>query len=177
MISGGRFLFGVGYGWCAEEMRNHKLEFKSRRDILRENILLCKEIWTKDEASFSGSHVNFEESWAWPKPTQKPHPPVIMGGAIGPKTIRHIVEFCDGWMPIGGMHNIDGGLKRLKEACQEAGRDFSTIDFSVFFGAPSGTDQLNHFADLGASRTVLGLPSAPADKVLPKLDEYAKLLG
>jgi len=82
VISNGRFEFGIGYGWNVEEMRNHKLDFKQRRDILREHILLMKELWTKDEAEFHGKHVQFEKSWAWPKPTQKPHPKVIMGGAL-----------------------------------------------------------------------------------------------
>ena len=78
MISNGRFDFGIGYGWNVEEMRNHKLDFTKRRDILREHILLMKELWTKEEASFHGEHVQFEKSWAWPKPVQKPHPPIWM---------------------------------------------------------------------------------------------------
>jgi len=179
MISGGRLLFGVGYGWCKEEMRNHGLAFKARRDILRENLLLCKELWTRDEASFSGKHVKFEKSWAWPKPSHKPHPPILMGGAIGPKTTAHVVEFCDGWMPIGGgMMDIEGGWKALAKACREAGRDLSTIELGVFYGAPVPieADQLKAYADMGVKRVVLGLPSAPAAKVLPALDGYAKHL-
>jgi probable F420-dependent oxidoreductase len=179
MISGGRLLFGVGYGWCKEEMRNHGLEFKARRDILRENLLLCKQLWTQEEASYSGSHVKFEKSWAWPKPSQKPHPPILMGGAIGPKTTSHVVEFCDGWMPIGGgMMDIEGGWKALEKACREAGRDLSTLELGVFYGAPVPieADQLKAYADMGVKRVVLGLPSAPAAKVLPMLDSYAKHL-
>ena len=122
MISNGRFELGVGYGWCKEEMRNHGLDYSKRRGILRENLLLCKELWTQDEASFSGKHIQFEQSWAWPKPTQQPHPPIVMGGAAGPKTAAHIAEFCDGWMPIGGNYDLDGGLKTINEACKNIGR-------------------------------------------------------
>jgi len=123
MISGGRFEFGIGYGWCVEEMRNHGLNYKKRREILREYILLMKELWTKEEASFNGEHVKFEASWAWPKPVQKPHPNIIMGGAAGPQTAAHVAEFCDGWMPIGGMYDFEGGLKQIHDACHKIGRD------------------------------------------------------
>lgn len=176
MISGGRFLFGIGYGWNREEMRNHGLAFKERRDILREYILLMKQIWTQDEAEFSGQHVQFEKSWAWPKPVQKPHPPIILGGAGTPRTFPHIIEFCDGWMPIGGMHDFEGGVKGLQQACKASGRDFSSIELGVFYGVQVEIDQLKAMADLGAKRAVLPLPSQAADQVLPVLDNYAKLL-
>ncbi len=175
-ISSGRLLFGVGYGWCKEEMRNHGLDYKKRRDLLREHCLLMKEIWTHDEAAYAGDSVKFEESWAWPKPTQSPHPPIIMGGAAGPKTLSHIVEFCDGWMPIGGMHDISGGLEALKVACKEAGRDISTIEIGAFFGAGGGADAIKSLEDQGVTRVVLGLPPKPEADVMPVLDEYAKLL-
>ncbi len=177
LISGGRFLFGIGYGWNREEMRNHGLEFKQRREILREKVLLMKEIWTKNEASFSGEHVQFEKSWSWPKPVQKPHPPIILGAAAGPRTFAHIIEFCDGWMPIGGLHDFEGGLKGLESACKDAGRDLDTLEFGVFYAAGVDTEQLKPLADAGVKRAVLPLPSKSADDVLPILDEYAKLLG
>ena len=177
MISNGRFELGIGYGWCVEEMRNHGLDFKKRRGILRENILLCKELWTKDAASFSGEHIQFEESWAWPKPVQRPHPPVVMGGAAGPKTAAHIAEFCDGWMPIGGAYDLDGGLKTIAEACDKIGRDPKTIDIGMFYAAGFKPDDLKKHSDKGAKRAILPLPSEGPDKVLPLLDKYAKLIG
>ena len=177
LISGGRFLLGIGYGWNREEMRNHGLEFKQRREVLREKILLMKEIWTNDEASFSGQHVQFEKSWSWPKPVQKPHPPIILGAAGGPKTFAHIIEFCDGWMPIGGLNDFEGGLKGLESACKDAGRDLDSLELGVFYAAGVDTDQLKALADTGVKRAVLPLPSKSADDVLPVLDEYAKLLG
>jgi len=177
MISGGRFLFGIGYGWNREEMRNHKLAFKDRRAVLRENILLMKELWTKDEASFEGTHVKVEKSWAWPKPVTKPHPPIILGGAAGPKTYPDLIEFCDGWMPIGGLHDVTGGLRGMQEAFKAAGRDISTLDLGVFFPMGFDATQVPALADLGVKRIVLPLPPKPAAEVLPILDGYAKLIG
>ena len=106
-LSNGRFLFGVGYGWNKEEMAQHGTAYGERRAILRENILAMKELWANDEASFEGEYVTIEPSWSWPKPTQQPGPPIILGGDAGPKTAAHIAEFCDGWMPIGGRHALD----------------------------------------------------------------------
>lgn len=177
LLSGGRVLFGIGYGWNREEMRNHGLVFKDRREILREKILLMRELWTKDEASFSGKHIQFEKSWAWPKPVQKPYPPIILGGAAGPKTYPHILEFCDGWMPIGGLHDFEGGLKGLQEACKAGGRDPASIELGVFFAAGFKPEQLKPLADAGVARVVLPLPPKPAADVLPILDQYAKLFG
>ena len=175
MISNGRFELGVGYGWCVEEMRNHGLDFKQRRAILRENVLLMKELWTKDAASFSGKHIQFEESWAWPKPVQKPHVPVLMGGAAGPKTAAHIAEFCDGWMPIGGAYDLDGGWAEITKACEAIGRDPATIDIGMFYMA-FDADKAKEDAAKGAKRGVIALPAEGPDVVLPLLDEYAKLL-
>ena len=176
MISGGRFEFGIGYGWCVEEMRNHGLNYKKRREILREYILLMKELWTKEEASFNGEHVKFEASWAWPKPVQKPHPNIIMGGAAGPQTAAHVAEFCDGWMPIGGMYDFDGGLKQIHDACNKIGHDPASIDLGVFFAMAPTDDAIAQFADKGVKRVILPLPPSEADKVLPVLDKYAKFI-
>jgi probable F420-dependent oxidoreductase len=177
MISGGRFELGIGYGCCVEEMRNHKLDFAKRRDILRENILLMRELWTKDEAEFSGEHIKFEKSWAWPKPVQKPHPPIVLGGGIGPSTAAHIAEFCDGWMPISSRYSVDEGLTMIGEACREVGRDPASVSLQMFYLGAVTPDEVRRDADRGAVRGILPLPSKGADEVLPILDEYAKLLG
>ena len=176
LVSGGRFLFGIGYGWNKEEMAHHGTAYLDRRAILRENILAMKELWTEDEAEFHGEFVDFAPSWAWPKPAQTPHPPVIMGGSPGPKTIADIVEFCDGWMPIYGRHPINDKLGELRRAAEEAGRDPGAIGIGVF-AAPADKDKLGELAEAGVERAVLGLPPAPAEKVLPLLDNYAALIG
>ena len=175
-ISQGRVLFGIGYGWNKEEMAQHGTAYLERRAILRENILAMKELWTQQEASFEGEHVAIEPSWAWPKPIQQPHPPIILGGAAGPKTIAHIVEFCDGWMPIGGRHDLLGKIQTVREAAQEAGRDPDSIEFGVC-GAPKDPAELERLAEAGVNRAVFGLPPAEPAVVLEKLKDRAKLIG
>ncbi|MEP6299659.1 MAG: LLM class F420-dependent oxidoreductase [Ilumatobacter sp.] len=174
-ISGGRFLFGVGYGWNKEEMAHHGAVYGERRDVLRENVLAMKQLWTQDEASFDGEHVKFSSSWSWPKPTQEGGPPVIMGGNAGPKTAAHIAEFWDGWVPIGGRHPLEK-WQTVVDACEAIDRDPETVERGVFGAAPS-QDTLTDLAAAGISRAVLGLPQGPRDEVMAKLDEYAPLVA
>jgi probable F420-dependent oxidoreductase len=177
MISGGRFELGVGYGWCVEEMRNHGLDFKSRRALLREKVLLMKALWTQEEASYQGELIQFESSWAWPKPIQQPHPPVLMGGAVGPKTAAHIAEFCDGWLPLGGAHDIDVGLERIAVACKAIGRDPASVTLDMFYARAPKPDEAKRHEELGAKRAIMPLPSEGRDVVLPLLDEYARMIA
>ena len=173
-LSNGRFLFGVGYGWNKEEMAQHGTEYTERRAILRENILAMKELWANDEASFDGEYVTIEPSWSWPKPAQRPGPPVILGGDAGPKTAAHIAEFCDGWMPIGGRHALDK-WDEVRAACDRIGRDPDTVELGVF-GAPPDEVKLLDLAAKGARRAVFGLPQGPRDEVLAALDAMAPLV-
>src|SRR6266851_6753222 len=114
LLSGGRFLFGIGAGWNAEEMENHGTEFKTRFKKMREQVLAMKEIWTKDEPTFKGEFVNFDPIWSWPKPVQKPGPPVLLGGESG-HTLQRVVDFCEGWFPRGrAAEKILPGLEDLK---------------------------------------------------------------
>ncbi len=175
MISGGRVLFGVGYGWNKEEMANHGLRYTERRAVLRENILAMKELWTKEEAEFHGSYVDFEPSWAWPKPVQKPHPPIILGADAGPKTMRHIIEFCDGWMPIAGRHSFRDRIAALRRMAEEAGRHPDSIELSLF-QAPADAGALEALAESGAARAVIGLPQGSPGQVIEALDALAPLV-
>ena len=136
LLSGGRFLFGIGAGWNAEEMENHKTEFKSRYRRMREQVLAMKEIWTKDEAQYHGEHVDFDPIWSWPKPAQKPHPPVLLGGESG-HTLQRVVDFCEGWFPRGRAGDVIlSGLEDLQARAARAGRDMKTISVSVFGAKP-----------------------------------------
>ncbi len=173
-LSNGRFLFGVGYGWNKEEMAQHGTAYTERRAILRENLMAMKELWTNDEASFDGEYVQIESSWAWPKPTQQPHPPIILGGDAGPKTAADIAEFCDGWMPIGGRHALDKWTE-VRAACERIGRDPDTVELGVF-GARPDVAMLTDLASKGVRRAVLGLPQNSRDEVLAALDEMAPLV-
>jgi probable F420-dependent oxidoreductase len=175
LLSNGRFLFGIGAGWNAEEMENHGTEFKSRFRLLRERILAMKEIWTKDEAKYHGEFVNFDPIWSYPKPAQKPHPPILLGGESG-HTLQRVVDFCDGWFPRG--RNADAilpGLADLKARATRAGRDPGKISVSVF-GAKAERATLDGYAAAGITRAILRLPSEGRDAVLPLLDQYAKLI-
>lgn len=176
MLSGGRFLFGVGGGWNAEEMEDHGTVFKTRWRLLRERILAMKELWTKDEAEFHGEFVNFDKSWSWPKPVQKPHPPIYLGGD-SPAMFDRIVDYADGWMPIGfRVGDLAGKMRTLRERAEKVGRDPKTIRVTLF-GAEPDRAALDKLAALGVERALFHLPSEKADKVLPLLDTYAKLIG
>jgi len=176
MISNGRFILGIGYGWNKEELAHHGVAYTERRAVLRERVLAMREIWTNDEAEFHGDHVDFSSSWSWPKPVQPGGPKVILGGSAGPKTIKDIVEFCDGWMPISGRYDLVGKIAEVRQAAEDAGRDPSEIEFGQF-GTPPKPEIIEGLIDAGAERIVLGLPPAPADKVLPVLDSHAELLS
>ena len=176
VLSNGRVIFGVGYGWNKEEMSNHGVAYLERRAILRENVLAMKELWTTEEASFAGDYVNIEPSWSWPKPVQQPHPPIVLGGGAGPKTFGDIAEFCDGWMPIAGRHEFASKVEALHEAARDAGRDPASLSLGIF-GAPADADQLRRFAAAGVTRAVLPVPSRSPDEVLARLDTYEPLIA
>ena len=176
VISGGRFLFGVGYGWNHEEMEAHGVDPKTRRKLVREKVLACKELWTKDEPEFHGEFVNFDKAWAWPKPVQAPHPPIVIGASPTPLHFRHIIEYGDYWMPIQGRFPISDGWTALREAAQEAGRDPATIGLGVFNGK-ADAGYLASIRDLGAEFVALGLPPLDRDAALAAMDAYAPLVA
>ena len=176
LVSNGRFTLGIGVGWNEEEMQDHGVDPKRRRSVARENVLAMRELWTQDEASFDGEHVHFEPTWSWPKPVQDPYPPIVMGGAGGPLTFRHIVEYCDGWMPIHGRRGIADKLADLRAAADEAGRDIATIELGVF-GCPADRQVIEDYAELGFTRCVLGVPPTGEADALRALDGYADVVG
>ena len=175
VLSRGRFLFGIGGGWNAEEMENHGTDFKKRWRILRERVLAMKEIWTKDEAEFHGEFVNFDKIWSWPKPAQKPHPPILMGGD-GPTTFDRVIEFCDGWIPIGVRSpNLPEKIAELRRRAEAAGRDPQKISVSVF-GAKPDRAAIDELAGAGVERVIFMVPAADRETVLPLIDKYAALI-
>ena len=177
-LSGGRFIFGIGGGWNAEEMEDHGTTFKSRWRLLREQILAMKEIWSKEEPEYHGEFVDFDKMWAYPKPIQKPNPPIIMGGD-GATTFDRVIEYCDGWMPVGGRPaegpSLPEKIAMLKRQAQEAGRDPASISVSIF-GAKHDPDQISRMEASGVDRVVFALPSVDRETVLPLLDECAKFI-
>ncbi len=174
-ISNGRFILGIGYGWNKEELAHHGVDYRDRRAVIRERVLAAKELWTNDEAEFHGEHVDFSPSWSWPKPVQQGGPPVVLGGAAGPRTARDIAEFCDGWMPIGARHDITSGWANIEAACNEIGRDPSEIELGVF-GAKPSIEALQELANLGVRRAAISLRQGTRDEVLAELERHAPLI-
>jgi probable F420-dependent oxidoreductase len=171
LISNGRFVFGIGFGWNREEMAQHGVTFPERRDLVREKMLAMRALWTRERAGYLGKRVKVEESWSWPKPVQRPHPQVLLGGAPGPKLFAHIAEYCDGWMPIGGA-GIAASLPLLSAALDAHGRDPSSVRI-VPFGTVPTPGKLDYYASIGVREVVLRIPSAARDEVLSVLDAYA----
>ena len=175
-VSNGRFLFGIGGGWNAEEIENHGTQFATRFKKMREQIESMKEIWTKSTAEYHGEIVNFSPMSSWPKPVQKPHPPVILGGAF-PWAARRAIRYGDGWIPIAGTGRADpfDYLPRFRQMAEEAGRDPRSLPVTLG-GAPEDADLLKRYRDLGVVRANFPVPPAKADEVLPKLDRLADLM-
>ncbi len=172
-LSGGRFLFGIGYGWNKEEMEQHGVAYPERRAVLREKVLLMKALWTQDEAAFDGDLIRLEPSWAWPKPAQDPHPPIIMGAAAGPKSLADMVEFCDGWMPLATRMDIAGDVARVREAVAASGRDASAFEITAY---GSRVEDLSSLVAAGVDRMVFSLRSLGPDETIPYLDRLAGAL-
>jgi probable F420-dependent oxidoreductase len=175
LVSGGRFVLGVGFGWNEDELEHHGVAMGARRAVAREHVLAMQRIWADDEAAFTGEHVRFSPSWSWPKPVQRPGPPVLLGGAPGPTLFAHVAEFADGWIPFGGA-GIRGALPELRRACEARGRDPSGLHV-VPMGVFPDAGKLAYYAEQGVTECVLRLPSAPRDRVLPVLDDYARHLA
>jgi probable F420-dependent oxidoreductase len=173
LLSGGRVLFGVGAGWNREEMENHGTNFATRFRLLRERVLAMKEIWTSDEAQFHGDLVDFDPIWSWPKPVQRPHPPVLVGGS-GERALRRVVEYGDGWMPMPGRGPIVERIPELQELAAAAGRP--PLPVSIYGVAPEPAT-LEHYRDAGIARCVFAIPSVTREEALPELDRLAELVG
>jgi probable F420-dependent oxidoreductase len=171
--SDGRFVFGIGFGWNADEIENHGVDMKRRRDIAREHVLAMQSLWRDEVASFDGEFVHLSPSWSWPKPGAG-RPPILMGGAAGPKLFAAVAEYADGWIPIGGA-GVRAALADLERACEARGRDPKSLRI-VPFGTVPDPGKLEYYASIGIEEVVLRLPGGPADKVLPRLDRLAALV-
>ncbi len=171
-ISNGRFLFGVGGGWNAEEMANHGTAFKSRFKLMRERIEAMKAIWTEKQPEYSGEMVNLSKMMTWPKPVQKPHPPVIVGGGF-PHAARRAIQYGNGWIPLGGRMDLPALVDEFYKMAAEAGRSREELPLTSF-GVSLEGDSIAKSAEVGIDRVVISLPSEAADKTLPVLDRIAE---
>ncbi|MCP5150440.1 MAG: LLM class F420-dependent oxidoreductase [Ectothiorhodospiraceae bacterium] len=172
LLSGGRFELGIGAGWNAEEMENHGTAFETRFRVMCERAKAIRAIWHDDEASYHGEFVQFDRIWSWPKPVQRPNPPIILGGETR-HTLRRVVEFCDGWMPRGrSFRDPAAEMARLRQHADEAGRDVASIATTIF-GAPPKPEFLDGCRANGVHRALFTLPSEGRDAILPMLDKLA----
>jgi probable F420-dependent oxidoreductase len=170
-VTGGRFLFGIGGGWNREEIENHATAFETRMQKMREQIEAMKAIWTENKPEYHGEIVKFHTMMTWPKPVQKPHPPVILGGAF-PWAARRAVRYGDGWYPNASSGNPEEYMPAFRKMAQEAGRDPASLPVTIG-GAPDDADKLKRFRDLGAARVNVTLMSETRDQLLPILDRWA----
>jgi len=171
-LSNGRFVFGIGFGWNEDELENHGVTMAERREVARDRVLTMQRLWSDEVAEHHGPHVDLAPSWSWPKPTQRPGPPVLIGGAPGPKLFAHVAEYADGWIPIGGA-GIRAALDDLRRACDAVGRDAATLRI-VPFGTIPDPGKVEYYASLGIEEIVLRVPGGGTDAVLPVLDRYAE---
>ncbi|MGH7154187.1 MAG: LLM class F420-dependent oxidoreductase [Acetobacteraceae bacterium] len=176
-VSGGRFLFGVGNGWNQDEMEDHGTAFESRHKLARERVEAMKAIWTQEKPEYHGDMVSFGPMMAWPKPVQKPHPPVLVGGSF-PYSARRAIRYGDGWLPHASgdtYAEIADLIPRFRQMASEAGRDPDSIQITAWC-PKQDRDLMKRYEDLGVSRVVFAVPSEPADKVLPVLDGLVALM-
>ena len=174
VLSGGRVLFGIGAGWSLEEMENHGTDPNRRFGLMRESIEAMKSIWANEEAEYHGSQINFDPIISNPKPLQKPHPPIHVGGVL-PGGLNRAVRYGNGWIPIAGRGEFDphGWVKERDVACEKIERDPSEVEISIY-GAPNNPKVIEELLDAGISRVVFGLPpegTAPVMKILDELTE------
>ena len=166
-LSGGRFEFGVGAGWNREEMANHGTDPRRRMAVMHERVEAMKAIWTSDEATYHGDHVSFERIWSWPKPAQKPHPPVLVGGS-GPTVLDRVLAFGDAWFPNHGRAGVLERIPELHDRAEQAGRRIPV----QIMGVPPDAKVLERYEQLGVARAVMWLPSAQRGPVERALDRF-----
>jgi len=175
LLSDGRIELGVGYGWNIEEAANHGVDWSTRRRRVREQVLAMKALWGSDVASFHGEMVDFDDVWMWPKPAQRPHPPVIVGAGPGPRTFDAIVEWADGWFPVPFLGHQPGDVLTLNIKAEQAGRDPATLAVHVNGVLPDAAS-VEKWATVGARRVLVPLASEPLEVLLPTLDAAAALV-
>jgi len=169
LISNGRFIFGIGAGWNREEMADHGTDFSTRWKLLREKTEAIKTIWTQDEAEYHGEMVDFGPMRCWPKPVQKPHPPIILGGS-GPKILERVVRYADGWMPNRGA--VIQRIPELQELARAAGRGHIPVSY---YPRPDASE-IERLAAAGVERCIYYVPPDGRDQALAKLEELGRMI-
>ncbi len=174
-VSRGRLLFGVGAGWLEAEMADHGTAFRTRFQYVREEIRAIKQMWAEQEPEFHGRFIQLGRMRMFPKPYQRPHPPIIIGGS-GEQAIDIAAELCDGWAPWGmPWPRAQEMLPRLREKTQARGRDPSSVEFSMFDKAIPDEATRAQMEEAGIRRFILTIYDQPRDEALASLDALAAL--
>jgi probable F420-dependent oxidoreductase len=171
-LSGGRFEFGVGAGWNREELRNHGTDPRTRMALMRERVEAIKAIWTQEEASYHGKFVSFERIWSHPKPAQRPHPPILVGGN-GPTVLQRVLAYGDAWFP---NYAREGVLERAAELRELAARAGRPIELQTI-GVPADPAVLERLAQAGATRAVRWLPSGTRGVIEAELERFGTAIA
>lgn len=172
-FSGGRFIFGIGAGWVKEETEIMGGDFAHRWTQTQEAIMAMKALWSKEEAEYHGRYYDFPPVRSFPKPAQKPHPPIFLGSVTSPNVFKRIVAWGDGWMPVGvSLEQIKHGREALNELAAQAGRDPRSIQIVAFF-VPPDPEALKAFEDAGADAALVALETSGEKEALRKLEEIA----
>jgi len=177
LLSSGRVVLGMGFGWNRAEAEDHGVDFARRRAIARDKVLCMQALWDagSDTPEYHGPFVDLPPCYAWPKPLQQPRVRTLVGGGAGPATFAAIAEYADGWMPIGAA-GLRTALPELRRVVAEAGRDPASLEIVPFGTVPDG-GKLEHLRDLGVTEVVLRVPSGPASAMVPVLDDFVRYLG
>ena len=174
LLSKGRFIFGIGAGWIEAEMADHGVAYRTRYQLMKEQIQAIKEIWTTDESEFHVKFVNFDKMKAFPKPYQQPHPPIIMGGS-GEKAIQYAAELCDGWAPWGmGWTKVKEAIPELRKQAVVNGRDPNSLEISVIEESLPDKKTIEEMEAAGVKRFILTIYGQSREQALPTLDLVAK---
>ncbi len=172
-LSNGRVILGIGAGWNAEEMANHGTVFSQRWKILRERVLAMRRIWTEEAAEFHGEFVNFDPIWSWPKPFQKGGPRILLGSKSR-RSLERVVEYCDGWLPLGASgseHELAAGLHQLRQVCEKRDRPFESLELAVI-GLDPNNELCRNLLEAGFQHLVFTLPALDHHSALVTLDSY-----
>lgn len=167
LVSDGRVIFGVGVGWNREEMTNHGADPSTRGRLTDERLLAMRELWTAEKAEFHGELVDFDPVYAWPKPVQRPHPPIYVGGGEG--AFRRVASIGDAWLANSvPPEQLGPQIERLRST---AGRDVSVTVYAV----PDDPEQIEGYIRLGVERVLFYLPTLPEGETAAHLDRLARV--
>ena len=177
LVSGGRFVLGVGAGWNAEEIEHHGVRPRERWAVMREHVLAMKELWSSDLAEFHGDHVDFGPSWSWPKPVQRPHPPILVGGH-GDGVLERVIDYGDEWlaMPAPGRAPLADRIVRLQELADRSGRTRPSVSVQAY-GSPPPPAVIEQYLASGVDRIDIAVPHGGPDQMVTAIGSLGDLLG